>query len=92
MVFHGSATTPTSGVAVASAKAAATKAEDRAIPPSDGIPEEDVKVLRDKGMNVTVLTKAQEKVMADAMQPAVIKAFIEASPDGARLIEMMRNL
>jgi C4-dicarboxylate-binding protein DctP len=43
-------------------------------------------------MNVTVLTKAQEKVMADAMQPAVIKAFIEASPDGARLIEMMRKL
>ena len=71
---------------------AVTKAEDRAIPASDGIPEADIQVLRDKGMEVTVLTKAQEKVMADAMQPAVIKAFIEASPDGARLIEMMRKL
>jgi len=71
---------------------AAVKAEDRAIPAQDGIPEAHIQQLRDKGMNVTVLSKAQEKVMADAMQPAVIKAFIEASPDGARLIEMMRKL
>lgn len=72
--------------------AAVAKAEERAIPDADGIPAADIQVLRDKGMNVTVLTKAQEKVMADAMQPAVIKAFIEASPDGARLIEMLRKL
>jgi len=72
--------------------AAVAKAEARAIPAADGIPPADAQVLRDKGMNVTVLSKAQEKVMADAMQPAVIKAFIEASPDGARLIEMMRKL
>lgn len=72
--------------------AALAKAEDRAIPAADGIPEAHIQQLRDKGMNVTVLSKAQEKVMADAMQPAVIKAFIEASPDGARLIEMMRKL
>jgi C4-dicarboxylate-binding protein DctP len=71
---------------------AVAKAEERAIPASDGIPAADIQVLRDKGMNVTVLTKAQEKMMADAMQPAVIKAFVEASPDGARLIEMMRKL
>jgi C4-dicarboxylate-binding protein DctP len=71
---------------------AVAKAEDRAIPASDGIPAADIQVLRDKGMEVTVLTKAQEKIMADAMQPAVIKAFTEASPDGARLIEMMRKL
>ena len=43
-------------------------------------------------MNVTVLTKAQEKVMADAMQPAVIKEFNESSLDGAKLIEMIRKL
>ena len=71
---------------------AVTKMEDRAIPAQDGIPPEHAQQLRDKGMNVTVLSKAQEKTMADAMQPAVIKAFIEASPDGARLIEMMRKL
>ena len=71
---------------------AVARAEARAIPAADGIPAEHIQQLRDKGMTVTVLTKAQEKVMADAMQPAVIKAFIEASPDGARLIEMMRKL
>ena len=72
--------------------AAVAKAEDRAIPAADGIPAAHIEQLRGKGMNVTVLTKAQEKTMAEAMQPAVIKAFIEASPDGARLIEMMRKL
>ncbi len=73
-------------------EAAVRKAEERVLPTTDEIPAEDIKVLRDKGMNVTVLTKAQEKVMADAMQPAVIKDFIEASPDGAKLIELIRKL
>jgi len=72
--------------------AAVASAEARAIPASDGIPDEDVKALRDKGMNVTVLTPAQEKVMADAMQPAVIKAFNASSPDAPRLIELIRGL
>jgi len=71
---------------------AVAAAEARAIPAADGIPEEDVRVLREKGMNVTVLTKAQEKAMADAMQPAVIKAFNASSPDAARLIELIRKL
>jgi C4-dicarboxylate-binding protein DctP len=71
---------------------AVAAAEARAIPEADGIPEADVRVLREKGMNVTVLTKAQEKAMADAMQPAVIKAFNESSPDAARLIELIRKL
>jgi len=73
-------------------EAAARAAEQRALPKSDDIPADDIKVLRDKGMNVTVLAKAQEKVMADAMQPAVIKEFNESSPDGAKLIEMIRAL
>jgi C4-dicarboxylate-binding protein DctP len=71
---------------------AVAAAEARAIPAADGIPPEDAQVLRDKGMNVTVLTKAQEKVMADAMQPAVIKAFNASSPDAARLIELIKGL
>lgn len=71
---------------------AVAKAEARAIPAADGIPAEHIQQLRDKGMNVTVLTKAQEKVMADAMQPAVFKAFGASSPDGARLIELIRGL
>jgi C4-dicarboxylate-binding protein DctP len=71
---------------------AVAAAEARAIPAADGIPPEDAQVLRDKGMNVTVLTKAQEKVMADAMQPAVIKAFNASSPDAARLIDLIKGL
>ena len=71
---------------------AVAKAEARAIPAADGIPAEDIQVLRDKGMNVTVLTKAQEKVMAEAMQPAVLKAFGEASPDAPRLLELIKKL
>ncbi|MBA3254134.1 MAG: TRAP transporter substrate-binding protein DctP [Pseudomonadota bacterium] len=71
---------------------AAKNAELRALPKTDEIPADDIKVLRDKGMNVTVLTKAQEKAVADAMQPSVIKEFNDSSPDGAKLIEMIRRL
>ncbi len=71
---------------------AAHKAELRSIPASADIPAEDVKNLRDKGMDVTVLTPAQEKVMADAMQPAVLKAFLETSPDAAKVIELVKKL
>ena len=49
-------------------------------------------MLRDKGMNVTVLSPAQEKVMADAMQPAVIKAFEASGPDAVKLIGMLKKL
>lgn len=73
-------------------EAAVKKAEARAMPKSDEIPAERITVLRDKGMNVTVLTDAQEKVMADAMQPAVIKAFQASGPDAVRLIEMLKKL
>lgn len=48
-------------------QAAARKAEQRSIPASADIPAEDIKRLRDKGMQVTVLTPAQEKTMSDAM-------------------------
>ncbi len=73
-------------------EAAAKKAEERLLPKTDEIPAEDIKVLRDKGMNVTVLSKEQQKVMTEAMQPAVIKEFVESSPDAAKLIEMIRKL
>jgi len=71
---------------------AAKKAEQRSLPASDEIPPEDIKVLRDKGMNVTVLTKAQQKAVADVAQPAVIKEFEASAPDGAKLIELIRKL
>ena len=71
---------------------AAKKAEQRSIPATATIPESDVKNLTGKGMEVTVLTPAQEKTMADAMQPAVLKEFLASSPDAARLVEMAKKL
>jgi len=75
-----------------SIQAAARKAEQRSIPKSADIPDEDVKNLRDKGMTVTVLSPAQEKAMAEAMQPAVLKAFQASSPDAPKLIDLVNKL
>jgi C4-dicarboxylate-binding protein DctP len=72
---------------------AANKAVRRSIRTTDGVPPEDVKVLNEKGMQTIALTKAQEKVMADAMQPAVKKEFLSATaPDGVKLLEMINKL
>ena len=68
------------------------KAEARVMPANDDIPAEHIKQLRDKGMNVTVLNAAQQKVMTDAMQPAVLKAFGESSPDAPKLLELIKKL
>ena len=73
-------------------QAAAHKAEQRSIPKSADISAEDVKNLRDKGMTVSVLTPAQEKAMAEAMQPAVLKAFQASSPDAQKLIDLVNKL
>ena len=72
--------------------AAAHKAEATLLPTSDEVSPEDIKRLRDKGMNVVVLTREQEKTLAAAMQPAVVKAFSDASPDAPKLIEMVKKL
>jgi C4-dicarboxylate-binding protein DctP len=71
---------------------AARKAEARAMPTSDGIDPADVKRLTDAGMNVTVLSPAQQKAIADVMQPAVLKEFSAASPDAPKIVEMIRKL
>ncbi|HEX9719662.1 MAG TPA: TRAP transporter substrate-binding protein DctP [Ramlibacter sp.] len=72
---------------------AANKAVRRSIRTTDGVPPEDVKVLNEKGMKTIALTKAQEKVMADAMQPAVKKEFLSATaPDGVKLLESIDRL
>jgi C4-dicarboxylate-binding protein DctP len=72
---------------------AADAAVKRSIPTKDGIPAEDLKVLRDKGMQVTELTPAQAKVMADAMQPAVKKEFMSATgTDGIKLLQIITGL
>jgi C4-dicarboxylate-binding protein DctP len=72
---------------------AADRAVARSIRKSDGIPPENIKVLNDNGMKAIALTKAQEKVMSDAMQPAVKKEFLrQTAPDGVRLIEALDKL
>ena len=72
---------------------AADRAVQRSIRQEDGVPAEDVKVLNDKGMQAIALTKAQEKVIADAMQPAVKKEFLEqAGADGQKLLQMIDKL
>ncbi|WP_028311724.1 TRAP transporter substrate-binding protein DctP [Derxia gummosa] len=76
----------------AALRQAAAKAEAGLLPNDNSVAAEDVKRLREKGMEVTVLTPAQEKALADVMQPPVIKAFVESTPDGARLVELVRKL
>ncbi len=72
---------------------AADAAVRRSIRTTDGVPPEDVEVLNDKGMQTVALSKAQEKAMADAMQPAVKKEFLSATaPDGVRLLELIDRL
>ncbi|MBX3659009.1 MAG: TRAP transporter substrate-binding protein DctP [Ramlibacter sp.] len=78
-------------------RAAIQKAADAAVKRSiltkDGVPAEDVKVLNDSGMKTIALTKAQEKAVADAMQPAVKKEFLSATaPDGVKLLELIDRL
>lgn len=74
-------------------QAAADHAVQRSIIKTDGVPPEDIKVLNDKGMQAVALTKAQEKVMADAMQPAVKKEFLrESGADGERLLKLIDSL
>ncbi len=73
-------------------QAAAHKAEQRSMPVDAQVPPADVKRLRDKGMEVTVLNAAQEKAMSDAMQPAVLKNFLAAAPDAAKLVELVKKL
>jgi C4-dicarboxylate-binding protein DctP len=71
---------------------AAHKAEVAMTPGSDEVDADDIKRLREKGMTVMVLNKAQEKELAAAMQPAVIKAFTDSAPDGAKLLELVKKL
>lgn len=73
-------------------QAAARKAETDSIPDSDDISPRDLQNLRDKGMNVTVLTKEQERAMAAVMQPAVIKAYSDSAPEGAKLVELIKKM
>lgn len=73
-------------------QAAATHIQSESIPEHDGIEPKFIQRLRDKGMNVTVLSKAQEKALARIMQPAVMKAFTASSPDAPKVLEIVKQL
>ena len=54
---------------------------------------EDIKNLTGAGMQAVALTPAQEKTMADAMQPAVKKEFLKAAgADGEKLLALIEKL
>jgi len=72
---------------------AADKAVQRSIRTKDGIAPEDIRALNEKGMKAVALSKAQEQVMADAMQLPVKKEFLrQTAPDGVKLLEMIDRL
>jgi len=71
---------------------AAQKAEETLMPKSDSVSAEEVARLREKGMDVIVLTPAQEMDLEQVMQPTVLKAFNASSPDAPKLVEMIRKL
>jgi C4-dicarboxylate-binding protein DctP len=72
---------------------AADKAALNSIRATDTIPPENIAVLNEKGMKAVALTKAQERAMADVMQPAVKKEFLRATaPDGVKLLELIDRL
>lgn len=71
---------------------AANKAELATQPKTDGVAPEQLAKLKEKGMSVTVLNPDQVNVLKNIMQPPVIKAFKDASPDAEKLINMVKGL
>jgi C4-dicarboxylate-binding protein DctP len=71
---------------------AAHKAEAALLPTADGLDPAEVAKLRDKGMQVTVLTPAQVKTLEPVMQPPVTKAFEASAPDAPKVLEMAHKL
>ena len=73
-------------------EAAAKTAEQAAI----GITEETaaaaVKDLQAKGMTLHIQPPAEQEVWKAAMQKPVLDAFVKASPDGQKLIDLMKKL
>lgn len=71
---------------------AAHEAEATLMPKGDGIDPAEVAKLRDKGMQVTVLTPSQVHTLEAVMQPPVMKAFEGSAPDAPKVLEMARKL
>ncbi len=71
---------------------AAANAEQKLMPTSKVIDPAGVERLRAAGMQMHVHTPAEIEALRRAMQPAVMDAFRKASPDAARLLQLIEAL
>lgn len=72
--------------------AAADTTEEVLLPDDNGVDPESVARLEENGMEVTLLTESQESKWREIMQPAIREAFLEAAPDGEKLVEMIEDM
>jgi TRAP-type C4-dicarboxylate transport system substrate-binding protein len=72
--------------------AAAAEAEQDAIPLTEETAEAAIEQLRDEGMELHIQTPEEAETFRAAMQEPVMDAFLESSPDAARLIEAVEAL
>ncbi len=70
---------------------AGRNAESRLVPDSDDVDPAGVERLREVGVDVTVLSDQQFQTLVEAMRPAIEEAFLETSPDGEKLIELLEQ-
>ncbi len=77
----------------AAIEAAAAKSEEEAIPLTEQTAEDALRQLREKGMELTLLTAAEIEQWKAKMQQPVIDAFLKLAPqDGPKIIELMKKL
>ncbi|KJZ09224.1 MULTISPECIES: TRAP transporter substrate-binding protein DctP [unclassified Halomonas] len=67
------------------------RAEQQLLPRSEGIFSEQITRLEDSGMQITLLDDAQQRVLGEAMRPAVIAAFLETTPRGQELLDLIEQ-
>lgn len=71
---------------------AAAKAEQDAIPLTEATAEEAIEKLRQEAMELHIQTEQEAETFKQVMQQPVMDAFIESSPDAAKIIEAVENL
>jgi TRAP-type C4-dicarboxylate transport system substrate-binding protein len=71
---------------------AAAGAEQDAIPLTEETAEAAVQQLRDEGMELHIQTPDEVEAFKAVMQPPVMDAFLESSPDAGRIIEAVEEL
>jgi TRAP-type C4-dicarboxylate transport system substrate-binding protein len=71
---------------------AAAEAEQRAIPLTEETAEAAIQQLRDEGMALHIQSPEEAEAFRAVMQQPVMDAFLESTPDAARLIEAVEKL